>query len=105
MLEEATGIVAADGGVGPETAVTGAPVIGVRVGVTLVIGKISEPLLTSIDTVTFEPAYWQVGATEMLATNELTDSMPEAAVAELTVAPLRAMAVKEMVPLSDVAVL
>ena len=56
MLEE-TPILATEAGVGPETIVTGAPAIGVSVGVTLVTGNSREPLLTSIDTVIFEPAY------------------------------------------------
>ena len=98
-------MLATEAGVGPETALTGAPPCGVSVGVTLVTGKINEPLLTSIDTVIFEPAYWHVGVAEMLATNELTDSMPEVALPEVTAAPLRATVVKKIVPLSEVAVL
>lgn len=104
MLEE-TPILATEAGVGPETAVTGAPASGVSVEVTLVTGKTNDPLLTSIDTVIFEPAYWQFGDAEMLATNELTESTPDVALLEVTVAPFRAMAVKKIVPLSVVAVL
>lgn len=93
MLEE-TPILATEAGVGPETAVTGAPAAGVSVGVTLVTGNTREPLLTVMVTVMFEPAYWQVGDTTILAVNELTESVPDVALIEVTVPPFWAMAVK-----------
>ena len=98
-LEEVP-ILAIDAGVGPETAVTGAPAAGVSVGVTLVAGNMVEPLLTVMVTVIFKPEYWQLGDTAILATNELTESMPDVALIEVTVPPFWAIAVKEIVPLS-----
>ena len=98
-------MLAIDAGVGPETAVTGAPTIGVSVGVTLVTGNTVEPLLTVMVTAIFKPEYWQVGETLILATNGLTKSMPEVALMEVTVPPFWAIAVKEMLPLSVSAVL
>jgi len=82
------GILATDAGVGPVTILTGAPATGVRVGVTALTGNTREPLVTVMVTVTFEPAYWQDGATPMLATKELTDRVPEVAVVDVTVPPL-----------------
>lgn len=99
MLEE-TPTLATDAGVGPDNNVTGAPAIGVSVGVTLVTGNTREPLLTVMVTPTLEPAYWQVGATTILAVNELTERMPEVALMEVTDPPFWEFAVKEIVPLS-----
>ena len=70
------------------------------VGVTLVAGDVVEPLLTVMVTVIFKPEYWQLGDTAILATNELTESMPDVALIEVTVPPFWAIAVKEIVPLS-----
>ena len=56
-------------------------------------------------TVIFEPAYWQIGDTTMLAVNELTDSVPEVALTDVTVPPFWAFAVKYIVPLSVIRVL
>lgn len=92
-------------GTGPDTHATGAMAIGASEGVTPVTGNSSEPLVTVIVTVTFEPEYWQDGATAMLAPNELTDSVLDVAVDDVTVAPLWAFAVKNIVPLSVATVL
>ena len=103
-LEE-TPILAIDAGVGPETAVTGAPAAGVSVGVTLVAVNTVEPFVTVMVTVILAPEYWQVGDTTILAVNELTTSVPDVAVMDVTVPPFWAFAVKNIVPLSISAVL
>jgi hypothetical protein len=96
---------AIEAGVGPVTLVVGAPAMGVSVDVTPVTGNSKEPLVTVIVTVTFEPEYWQVGEATTLATNELTDKVPEVALEDVTVALLWALAVKKIVPLSVATVL
>jgi hypothetical protein len=55
--------------------------------------------------VTLDPAYWQVGATAILATNELTDRVPVVRVEDVIFAAFCALAVNEIVPLSLTTVL